>query len=464
VRARTRAIVGAVQRITRACEHAPYGLTHCPQEIHTMGRRVSRRSVLQGTAAGIGALLSPGRLWAWGNSPNAKLDIAMIATGGRGGANLAEVAGENIVALCDVDDRRLAPAAAKYPKAKTYHDYRKLLDELDRQVDAVVVSTANHVHAPASVTAMRRGKHCYCEKPLAHSVHEARVAAQVAAEKKLATQMGTQIHASGVFRRIVELVRAGAIGPVREFNIWLRGGGSAGDRPKDTPPIPPELKWDLWIGPAPYRPYHPCYHPHDWHYWWDFGGGAFGNMGCHYLDLAFWALDLHAPTTIEADGPPVHPESTPAWQAVRYHFPARAQQPPVVVTWNHGAKTPAFWEGKKLPHWAWGFFVGDHGMLAVSYSQHELLPKAKFADFKPPAKTIPDSIGHHQEWIQACKTGSPTTCNFLYAGAVTEAMLLGNVAYRVGRRLSWDPAAMKFPGCPEADAYLQREYRKGWTL
>ena len=431
-----------------------------------MKHRVTRRRMLKTTTlAGAGALLSPGRVWGYGQSPNEKLDIALIAAGGRARGNLAGVAGENIVAMCDVDERRAAPSFRKYPDVRKYADYRKMLDEMDRQIDAVVVSTPNHVHAPATVTAMRRGKHAYCEKPLSHSVYEARVAARVAAEKKLATQMGTQIHASANFRRIVELVRAGAIGPIREVNIWLRGGGSAGDRPKDTPPVPEGLDWDLWLGPAPYRPYHPCYVPHDWHYWWDFGGGAFGNMGCHYLDLAFWALELRHPTTIEASGSPVHAESTPKQLAVRYEFPARGQWPPVVVTWNHGAaKGPAIFAEKKIPHWAWGVFVGQRGMLAVSYSKRELLPREDFADYQAPEPSIPPSIGHHREWITACKTGSPTTCNFDYAGAVTETLLLGNIAYRVGKKLTWDPGAMKFPGSPEADALLKREYRQGWTL
>jgi len=429
-----------------------------------MSNRLNRRQMLRNSAlAGVGLYLSGG-LRARGQSPNEKLNIAVIGAGGRGAANLGSVSGENIVALCDVDQRRAAPSFARFPKAKKYHDYRKLLDELDRQVDAVVVSTANHVHAPASVTAMRMGKHAYCEKPLSHSVFEARVAARVAAEQKVATQMGTQIHASSNFRRIVELIRAGAIGPVRECHIWLRGGGSAGDRPQETPPVPEGLDWDLWLGPAPYRPYHPCYVPHDWHYWWDFGGGAFGNMGCHYFDLAFWALGLRHPGTIEAEGPPVHPESTPAWSAIRYQFPARGEMPPVTLTWNHGGKVPAFWAGKELPSWAWGVFVGDRGMLAVSYPKHQLLPETQFADYKRPEPTILASIGHHQEWIRACKTGSPTTCNFDYSGAITETLLLGNVAYRAGAKIEWDAGNLKITNCPEANQYLQREYREGWTL
>lgn len=430
-----------------------------------MQLHVSRRHFLSAAAStGAGLLILNDSRSARSYQANDKLNIAVIGAGGRGAANLSDVASENIVALCDADEQRAASSFARYPQAKVYFDYRKLLDELDRQIDAVVVSTPNHVHAPASVTAMRMGKHAYCEKPLSHSIYEARVAARVAAEKKVATQMGTQIHATDNYRRIVELIRAGAIGAVRECHCWLRGGRGAGDRPKDTPPVPEGLHWDIWLGPAPERPYHPCYVPHDWHYWWDFGGGEYGNMGCHYLDLAFWALDLRHPTTITAEGPPPHPESTPAQQHARYEFPARGDRPPVTLTWTQGPKPPPFFEQQRFPDWAWGVFVGSEGMLLANYGQRMLWPQEKFADYRPPEPSIPPSPGHHREWIAACKTGSPTTCNFDYSGAVTETVLLGNVAYRVGRKLEWDAANMKFPNCPEADQYLQREYRAGWTL
>ncbi|MFW6170925.1 MAG: Gfo/Idh/MocA family protein, partial [Planctomycetota bacterium] len=272
----------------------------------------TRRQFLSATTSAVaGFTILPNSGSAFAYQANEKLDVAIIGAGGRGAANLQRVKDENIVALCDVDQRRAANSFARYPAAKHYADYRKLLDELEHQLDAVVVSTPNHIHVPASVTAMQMGKHVYCEKPLAHSVQEARLAANVAAEKDVATQMGTQIHASDNFRRIVELLRGGAIGEVRECHCWLRGGGSAGDRPTETPPVPEGLDWDLWLGPAPKRPYHPCYVPHDWHYWWDFGGGAFGNMGCHYFDLPFWALKLRAPHSVDAEGPDPHPESTP---------------------------------------------------------------------------------------------------------------------------------------------------------
>ncbi|MBL7038548.1 MAG: Gfo/Idh/MocA family oxidoreductase [Pirellulaceae bacterium] len=428
-----------------------------------MNPRFNRRRFLATAASsGAGLLLLGSGHSARGYQANEKLNIAVIGAGGRGGSNLREVASENIVALCDVDERRAGSSFKRYPDAKKYADYRELLDEMETQIDAVVVSTPNHVHAPASVTAMRMGKHAYCEKPLSHSIYEARTAAQVAGEKKLATQMGTQIHATENYRRIVELIRAGAIGEVSECHCFLRGGGSAADRPTDTPPIPPGLDWETWLGPAPYRPYHPCYVPHDWHYWWDFGGGAFGNMGCHYLDLAFWALDLRHPTTIQAEGPPAHAESTPAWEHCRYEFSARGDRPPVTLTWSH-RKPPAIFAENKFPPWAWGVFVGTKGMLLASYPKRMLWPEEKFADYEPPEPSIPRSVGHHQEWITACKTGSPTTCNFDYSGAVTETVLLGNIAYRTGQKLEWDGADMKFTNCPEANGYLQREYRPGWT-
>jgi hypothetical protein len=339
-----------------------------------------------------------------------------------------------------------------------------MLEEMEREIDAVVVSAPNHIHVPASVMAMRMGKHCYCEKPLAHSVHEARLAAKVAAETKVATQVGTQIHASENFRRIVELIRFGVIGPVREARIRLGGGGTAGDRPPETPPVPQGLMWDLWLGPAPYRPYHPGYVPHDWHYWWDFGAGPLGNMGCHYLDLAFWALKLSHPATIESTGSPRHPESTPALQTVRYGFPARGELPPVKPTWDHGRRRPPYWAENNLPDWAWGVFVGSKGMLLTSYSQHMLWPESAFRGFAPPEPSILASAGHHQEWINACKTGSATTCNFDYAGAVTETILLGNVAYRHGRQIEWDAENLRIFNAPNAEQYLRREYRRGWKL
>ena len=428
-----------------------------------MRKTLNRREVLGRGVAGAGVWLSGATsTWATSNSPNEKLNIAMIGAGGRGAQNLVDVASENIVALCDVDDRRAASSYSEYPRAKRFRDFRKMLGDLEKQIDAVVVSAPNHIHAPASLLAMKMGKHCYCEKPLTHSIEEARTVARVAAESKVATQMGTQIHATENYRRIVELIRAGAIGAVDEIRIRLARGGTANDRPLETPAIPEGLAWDLWLGPAPHRPYHPCYVPHDWHYWWDFGGGPLGNMGCHYLDLAFWALDLRHPTSVVTDGPRPHPESTPYPLTVRWNFPARGELPPVTLWWDHGRKRPPFWETHSIPDWAWGVFVGSKGMLLASYDKHLLWPTSQFADFPTPDRSIAPSIGHHQEWITACKTGSATTCNFDYSGALTETVLLANVAFRAQQQIVWDPVGLKITNEPSANQFLRRDYREGW--
>jgi len=425
---------------------------------------LDRREMLRCTGlAGVGLWLSRAVTGAQG-PPSERLDLAFVGCGGRGGDNLNALQGQNIVALCDADEKRAGPAFERFPKARRFRDFRKMLDQMHRQIDAVVVSAPNHIHAPASVMAMRLGKHVYCEKPLTHSVFEARVAAQVAAEKKVATQMGTQIHAGSNYRRAIEILESGAIGAVREADVWTTAAEGGGDRPGDTPPVPPTLDWDAWLGPAPSRPYHPCYLPRQWHFWWDFGGGVLGNVGCHYMDLTFWALKLRHPTTIEAQGPPVHPETTPRTMTIRYEFPARGQLPPVTLTWYQGRKSPRV-ETVGVPAWDYGFlFVGEKGMLLVDYNRRLLLPQANFADFKAPEPSIPDSIGHYAEWLAACKTGSPTGCNFDYAGALTEAVLLGNVAYRTGKKVQWDAAGLKATNCPEAARLIRREYRQGWTL
>ena len=312
-------------------------------------QRIRRRDLLGASAvAGAAALALP--TIAQARSPNEKLSIAGIGVGGQGGWDIDNCAGENIVALCDVDDRRCESTVQKFPKAKRYRDFRKMLDEMGHQIDAVVVGTPDHVHAPASAMAMRMGKHCYCEKPLTHTVYEARVLSQIAYEKKLATQMGTQIHAGTNYRRVVELVRAGAVGPIREVHVWLGAkfdgpakpvGTKQPDAPKEAMPVPSTLDWDLWLGPAPFRPYSPTYVPFQWRYWWAFGNGALGDFFCHFCDLAFWALELRHPLMVEAEGS-VHPESAAHWTIARQEYPARGNLPPVTLTWYHGGAHPAW--------------------------------------------------------------------------------------------------------------------------
>jgi len=399
-------------------------------------------------------------------SPNEKLNIAGIGVGGRGAADVKGVDDENIVALCDVDQMRAAGTLNRFPNAKKYRDFRKMLDEMDKQIDAVVIGTPDHTHAPPAAMAMRMGKHCYCEKPLTHSVYETRVLTELARENKLATQLGTQIHAGDNYRRVVELVQSGAVGEIRQVEVWFPGGRGGMDRPTETPPVPPTLDWDLWLGPAPYRPYHPAYVPGNWRSWWDFANGILGDFGCHYMDLPFWALNLRYPKTVEAQGPPPHPETAAPVLTVRYEYPARGDLPPVTLTWRNGSgNIPPIVKEQAVPNWgAAVLFVGDKGMLLANYGKRLLLPEAKFADFQPPDPTIVKSIGHHKEWVEACKTGSPTTCNFDYSGPLTETALLGDVSYRIQSKLDWDAENLKATNCPEADKYIRREYREGWTL
>src|SRR5438270_3356627 len=293
--------------------------------------------------------------------------------------------------------------------------------------------------------------------------------------------MGIQIHAGDNYRRVVELIQAGAIGPVREVHVWVaRAWGrqseedaarnhdivSVRERPTDSSPVPEGLDWDLWLGPAPARPFHEVYVPGPkWYRWWDFGNGTMSDLGSHWIDLPFWALKLQSPRTIEAFGPPPHPEIAPASMHVTYEYEARGEMPPLRLSWYQGADKPEAWQTGAIPKWNNGvLFVGSKGMLLADYGKHLLLPEKDFRDFKRPQPLIPKSLGHHAEWIHACKTGAPTTCAFAYSGWLTEANHLGNVAYRAGKKLEWDAVKMRATNAPEAAAFVRREYRTGWTL
>jgi len=441
---------------------------------------VTRRRFLElSGAAGAGIVGFPAILRA--QAVRNRLNVVVIGCGGRGGSNMKEMLGENIVAICDLNEKNLQAGAAQAPGAKLYRDFRKMYAVLkDSDFDAVVVSTTEHTHAFATLPALRRKKHVYCEKPLTRDIREARLVTETARAAGVATQMGTQIHASANFRRVVELVQGGAIGQVREVQVWVaRAWGwqspadakvndrvSTQERPTVTEPVPPELDWDLWIGPAPWRPFNSIYIPgNKWYRWWDFGGGTMSDLGAHYNDLPFWALKLDAPLTIEASGPPPHAEIAPASMSVTYTYGARGAMPPVKHVWHQGVNRPPQWLAREIPQWPSGMlFVGDKGQLLADYSKHLLLPEKQYKDFTRPAKSIPDSIGHHQEWIRACKTGTPTTCNFNYSGPLTEANHLGNIAFRTGKKIEWNAAKMRIPNAPEAERLLRREYRKGWSL
>jgi len=443
---------------------------------------ISRRALIGGSAAAAVAITivpssvlgGPGR-----TAPSEKLDIAGIGVGGQGGWDLENVSSQNIIALCDVDLDRAGDTFERYPKAKQYRDFRIMLEK-EKQIDAVVVATPDHTHAVATMMAIKMGKHVYCEKPLTRTVYEARAIATAAREAGVATQMGNQGMAFEGNRLINEWLWDGAIGQVREVHVWSDRPTHNGqlfwaqgiDRPKDTPPVPQTLDWNLWLGPAPDRPYHPAYVPFRWRGWWDFGSGGLGDMGIHNLAPAFSALKLTAPTSVHSSSTLVNQETLPLASTVHYEFPAREDMPPVKLHWYEGGILPArpdeLEDTRELSGEDGLIFVGDKGKMYVEGwggNSPRLIPEAKMRAYKPPPKTLPRSIGHHKEWIQACKTGSPTRSNFDFAGPLTEAVLLGTISVRMGgKKLTWDSQNMRITNLPEANKYLHYQYRPGWTL
>ncbi|MBY0522224.1 MAG: Gfo/Idh/MocA family oxidoreductase [Gemmataceae bacterium] len=467
-----------------------------------MSRRTQRRDFLKTSAAAAAGY------WVYGGvSPkesraaNEKLQIACVGVGGKGSSDTDQAGGVGqIVALCDVDEEILNSKAGKFPDAKKYADFRKMLTEMGDKIDAVVVSTPDHTHAPAAVMAMKMKKHVYCQKPLTHSVHEARVMRETAAKMGVCTQCGNQGTAHDKLREAVEVVQSGGIGKVTEAHIWTNRpvwpqapGITA--RPKETQEVPKYLAWDLWLGPAPERPFHHgndpkkkrgTYHDFNWRGWWDFGTGALGDMGCHTANLPFMALKLQYPTSFVGESGELNPETYPAWGKVTYEFPARGDMPPCKVTWYEGRKDgklvhpPEELQAKVLKQGAKGLpgsgsiMVGDKGILfsPSDYGgSYVLLPEDKFKDYKVPEKTLPrnggDDPGMKREWAEAIKQNKPSVAlsNFAYSGLLTEFILLGNVAIRAqGKKLDWDGEGFKITNNADAQKFLQREYRKGWTL
>lgn len=426
-------------------------------------------------------LVTRNTLGAEGRIPaSEKLNIAAIGAGGRGADDIEGVKTENIVALCDVDRERAESMRKRFPKAKVYQDFRVMLDR-EKGIDAVVVATPDHTHAVASMAAMQRGKHVYCEKPLTRTVYEARVLAKAASDAKVATQMGNQGMAFEGNRQIKEWIQADVIGPVREAHVWSDRPTHRGkmplwwpqgiERPAETPPLPEHLDWDVWLGPAPWRPYHPAYVPFKWRGWWDFGSGGLGDMGIHNLAPVFSALKLGPPVSVHASSTPVFKESVPLASVVHYQFAARGDMPALKLHWYDGGLLPErpdeLEDDRPLDAEDGIIFVGDKGKILVrgwGGESPRLIPESKNRDFTPPPKTLPRSIGHYEEWIQACKTGSSTESNFAFAGPLTEAVLLGSVAIRLGEELQWDSANMKISNAPEAEAFLHYKYREGWSL
>lgn len=423
--------------------------------------RISRRTFVRSiSAATIGTFFIP--RFSRAQSANEKLNIGIVGVANQGRYNLDNVASQNIVAMCDVDDKLLAKAAETFPHAKKFNDFRRLVDE--KNIDAIVVATPDHTHAVAAMAALKSGRHVYCEKPLTRTIAECRAIREAAKKAGKATQMGTQIHAGDNYRRVVELVQRGAVGEIKEVHVWVGGGFGGKTRPTATPPIPEGLHYDLWLGPVEPRPYHPEYLPFHWRNWWAFGGGTLADLGCHYMDLPHWALGLKAPASVETEGPMPDPECPPPWLIARYVYPDPKGGAPVKLTWYHGGKRPEL-PANLREKWGSGIlFVGEKGQLLADYNRHLLLPENQFKEFKRPEQFILASVGHHNEWIAACKSGSPTTCNFDYSGGLTEAVLLGNVSHRVGKKLNWDSANLKATNCPEADEYIQYHYRSGWAL
>lgn len=441
-------------------------------------RKVSRREFIGGAASAVAAFTIVPRHVLGGpghTPPSEKLNCAGIGVGGKGAGDIGACSGENIVALCDVDEKQAAGTFKKFPEAKKFKDFRRMLEKMEKQIDAVVVATPDHVHAPAAMMAIKMGKHVYVEKPLTHSVHEARMLTEAARKHGVATQMGNQGHSGEGCRLICEWIWDGAIGHVREVHTWTdRPGGrwpQGVDRPKEVHDVPATLDWDLWLGPAPWRPYNSIYAPFKWRGWWDFGTGALGDMGCHIIDPAFWALKLTAPTSVEAISTPVNAETAPIVSKVDYEFPARGDMPPVKMTWYDGELRPTNPEvlepGRRMGSKNGGtLFVGDKGMLMCGcYGKNpRLIPETKMKEYKRPPKTIPRVEGHHESWLDACKGGTPASSNFDYSGPLTETVLLGNIAIRTGRKIYWDAKNLKVTNIEEANKYVRDEYRQGYRL
>jgi predicted dehydrogenase len=417
--------------------------------------------------------------------PSERINVAGIGAGGMGGGDISTVSklGANIVALCDVDDVRGAGSFAAHPKARRYKDFRILLEKEANNIDAVTVGTPDHIHAVASMAAIRAGKHVYCQKPLTHTLHECRELTKAAATSKVVTSMGNQGHATEGARLTNEWIRAGVIGEVREVHVWSDRAGRLWKqgigRPPETPATPATLDWNLWLGPIPERPYHPAYCPVSWRGWRDFGTGAMGDMGCHIIDHPVWALELGPPSSVEArttlDGSFLEKnqpnfETYPIAALIYYEFPARGKLPPVRMTWYDGglmppspAELPA---GRQLPDNG-VLYIGSKGKMY--HSSHggmpQLLPEALHEQAKLVPKTMERSPGHYEEWVQACRGGKRPMASFDYSGPMTEIALLGVLSLRApGKRLEWDSQNLMVPNAPELNQYIHTEYRKGWNL
>jgi predicted dehydrogenase len=436
----------------------------------------TRRRFLVDTAltASSFMIVAPSVLGRDGQAPSDKLNIAAIGVGGRGGHNVNVFNTENFIAFADVDDKQAAKSYERYDTVPTYKDYRVMLDKHEKEIDAVIVSTPDHTHAVAAMNAMKRKKHVFVEKPLAHSIYEVRELLKASRKYKVQTQLGNQGHSSNEIRNVCEWIADDAIGQVEDVQIWYtRKYGDGKPRPTDTPPIPETLDWDLWLGPVKERPYHPTYLPGSWRSWTDFGTGIMGDWVCHILDPAYWALNLDAPTSVKATiDSEFDPERFPVSAVIEFNFPARKNMKPVKVTWTYGKKPdcPLYHE-QKMEEWqsnAGALLIGEKG--AILHQSHgaggaKFLPDELHASYKRPAQTIPRVPVHHKDWIRACKEGTPSSANFEYGARITEVALLGAIATSFGNEtLQWDAKNMRFTNNQQANALIKPPYRSGWTL
>lgn len=440
--------------------------------------RSSRREFLKQSAALSTAVWvgSSTQTFAKARAANEVIRFACIGVEGKGSSDRDDAGRHgDIVALCDIDEERLAKAAARFPMAKKYVDYRVMLDEMGDSIDAVTVSTPDHSHAPAAVRAMKMGKHCFCQKPLTYTVREARIMRELAAEKNLCTQMGNQGTSYAGHREGVAIIQKGDLGAVKEVHIWTnrpiwaQGIG----RPTEAEAVPPHVHWDLFLGPAPERPYSKLYHPFAWRGWIDFGTGALGDMACHTMNMAVTALKLYDPISVEAFPDPewtgeARKETFPKFSHIVYTFGPRGDLPPCTLTWYDGGKRPNPELHAPIPQKASGSLViGDKGSMYSDSDYHgnyTILPEEKWKEYKKP-ETVP-SPGHFTEFANAIKEGKPELAmsNFANAGRLTETVLLGNIAMRAGQKIEWDAVNMKVTNVPDANQYVTREYRKGWEV
>ncbi len=438
----------------------------------------SRRNFLKTTSVAATAFtIVPRHVLGQGQTPpSQKLNVAGIGVGGMGSGDVASCAkaGENIVALCDPDSNHLASNAKRYPGAKTYTDFRKML-ETQKDIDVVVIATPDHVHAAATAMAMKLGKHVHCQKPLTHSVYEARQIGKLARERKVATQMGNFGQAGEEPRRVAELMWGGAIGNLKEVHAWSNRNPDISPRgiprPKETPPCPSHLDWELWLGPAPARPFHPCYHPFAWRGWWDFGTGVLGDIGCHELSGIFKAMKIGDPVSVEACSTnwqrpkEISNETAPLASITHYKFAARDTHGPLSIFWYDGGMRPPRPEGlapnEKFAEGDGTMYVGDKGFML----RDRLFPESRRQEFGRPPQKLARSPGHWKEFLDACRGGKPAGSNFAdHAAHLAEVVLLGNIAIRMNRKLEWDAVNMKFPNCPEADKFVNPPYREGYAL